>query len=161
MIIFVVVVVVVVVVLFACVTMQRKKELMCELKKKIRVSICLSLHFSITRDILILPRVTLHLRIAKRVGEDSCCRGGIVRSRFGFSRALLVRPESSTALWRFRVSTSNSPSGRSRPPTYTHIRHIYHTFAQQDIRVCEDDHFEPPKWQYTNPTALPLLRVSI
>ena len=48
MIIFVVVVVVVVV-LFARVTMQRKKELMCELKKKIRVSICLSLHCSITR----------------------------------------------------------------------------------------------------------------
>ena len=48
MIIFVVVVVVVVV-LFACVKMQRKKELICELKKKIRVSICLSLHFSITR----------------------------------------------------------------------------------------------------------------
>ena len=44
-----VVVVVVVVVLFACVKMQRKKELMCELKKKIRVSICLSLHFSITK----------------------------------------------------------------------------------------------------------------
>ena len=43
------VVVVVVVVLFACVKMQRKKELICELKKKIRVSICLSLHFSITR----------------------------------------------------------------------------------------------------------------
>ena len=41
--------VVVVVVLFARVTMQRKKELMCELKKKIRVSICLSLHCSITR----------------------------------------------------------------------------------------------------------------
>ena len=45
----IIVVVVVVVVLFACVKMQRKKELMCELKKKIRVSICLSLHFSITR----------------------------------------------------------------------------------------------------------------
>ena len=45
------------------------------------------------------------------------------------------------ALWRFRASTSNSPSGRSWPHTHTPIRHIDHTYAQQDIRVCGDDHF--------------------
>jgi len=39
----IIVVVVVVVVLFARVTMQRKKESMCELKKKIPLSLCLSL----------------------------------------------------------------------------------------------------------------------
>ena len=27
---------------------------------------------------------------------------------------------------------------------HTHIRHIHHIYAQQGIRVCEDDHFEPP-----------------
>ena len=59
------------------------------------------------------------------------------------SRALLVRPYSPKALWRFRVSTSNSLSGRSWPHTHTHIRYIYQTYAQQDIRVYEDDHLKP------------------
>ena len=45
-----------------------------------------------------------------------------------------------TALWRFRVSTSNSPSGRLAAYD-TPIRYIYQTYAQQDIRVCGDDHF--------------------
>jgi len=84
--------------------------------------------------------VTLHVRIANWVGEDSRCRGGIVNIRFGFSCALLERPEDSKALWRFRVSTSNSPSGRTRPQTNTQFRHIYYTYARQDIRVYEDDH---------------------
>jgi hypothetical protein len=97
--------------------------------------------------ILILARVTLHLRIANWVGEDSYCRGGIVNIRFGFPRALLERRPRPTALWRFRASTSNSLSGRSRLHARTHIRHIYQTYAQQDIRVYEDDHFEPPLWQ--------------
>ena len=97
--------------------------------------------------------VKFHIRIANGVGEDSRCRGGIVHIRFGCSRALLVRPLRPTALWRFRVSTSNSPSGRTWPHTHTHIRHIHHTYAQQDIRVCGDDHFEPPKRQFSNPKA--------
>ena len=63
--------------------------------------------------ILILMRITLHLRIANQVGEDSRCRGGSVHSRFGCSRARSVPPYSPTAIWRFRVSTSNSPSGRA------------------------------------------------
>ena len=49
-----------------------------------------------------------HLRIANRMVKDSYCRGGIVHIRVGCSRALFVRRESPKALWRFRVSTSNS-----------------------------------------------------
>ena len=49
----------------------------------------------------------LHIRIANHLVMDSCCRGGIVRIRGGCSRALLVRPNSPKALWRFRASTSN------------------------------------------------------
>ena len=102
----------------------------------------------------LVARATFHLRIANRVGEDSCCRGGIVNTRCGCSRALFVRPNSPTALWRFRASTSNSLSGRSWPHTNTHFRHIYHTYAQQDIRVCGDDHFSRPSGSYPNPKAL-------
>ncbi len=109
----------------------------------------------------LVARVTLHVRIANRVVEDSCCRGGIVHIRFGFSRALVEGPKSSKALWRFRVSTSNSLNGRTWPLPNTPMCHIDHTYAQQDIRVYEDDHFEPPKRQYQNPKALCLLRVSI
>jgi len=105
--------------------------------------------------------VVFHPRIANWVGEDSCCRGGIVNIRFGRSRVLLVRPNSSKALWRFRVSTSNSLNGRSRLQTYTSIPYIDQTYAQQDIRVYEDDHLKPPLRQYPNPKALSLLRVSI
>ena len=88
-----------------------------------------------------LARVTPRARIANLLVEDSCCRGGIVHIRGGRSRALLVRPKSPKALWRFRASTSNSLSGRSRPQTNTQLRYIYHTYARQDIRVCGDDHF--------------------
>jgi len=105
--------------------------------------------------------VKFHFRIANLVGEDSCCRGGIVHIRFGCSRALLVRRHCSKALWRFRARTSSSLIGRAWPHTYTQIRYIDHTYAQQDIRVCEDDHFEPPNGQLANSKALSLLRVSI
>ena len=111
--------------------------------------------------ILIMARVTLRARIASQVGEDSCCRGGIVHIRVGCSCARSIRRNSSKALWLFRASTSNSLSGRTWPPTYTHLCHIHHTYAQQDIRVYEDDHLKPPKRQYQNPTALWILRVSI
>ena len=97
--------------------------------------------------------VTLHVRIANRVGEDSRSRGGIVNTRFGCSSALLERRPRPKALWWFRVSTSNSPSSRSWPPTDTHLRDIDHTYAQQDIRVCGDDHFQPPTWQLKNPRS--------
>jgi hypothetical protein len=92
----------------------------------------------------LVARATFHLRIANRVGEDSCCRGGIVNTRCGCSRAQIERPNSSTALWRFRASTSNILIDRYMPPTYTHARYIHHTYAQQDIQVYEDDHFQPP-----------------
>ena len=90
---------------------------------------------------VLLPYITSLLRKINRVGEDSRCRGGIVHTRFGCSRALLVRPLRPTALWRFRASTSNSPSSRTWPHTNTHLRYIHHTYAQQGIRVCGDDQF--------------------
>ena len=108
-----------------------------------------------------LACVVLRPRIANRLVKGSYCRGGIVNIRFGCSTALLVQPESPTALWRFRVSTSNSPSGRTGPHDNTPIRYIYYTYAQQDIRVYEGDHFQPPMRQFSNPKALWLLRVSI
>ena len=73
-------------------------------------------------DAIILERVTLRVRIANWTGEDSRCRGGIAHSRGGCACALFVPPESSTALWRFRASTSNSPSDLPRPHTHTPIR---------------------------------------
>ena len=102
--------------------------------------------------------VALHVRIANLLVMGSCCRGGIVNTRGGFSCKRFVPPNSSKALWRFRASISNSPSGRSRLPTYTHLRQFDHTYAQQGIRVREDDHLKPLNWQYTNPKALWLLR---
>ena len=105
-------------------------------------------------DFIILVRVTLRVRIANPMVKGSCYRGGIVHIRFGYSCALLVRRPRPKALWRFRVSTSNSPSGRTWPPTDTHLRYIHNTYAQQDIRVYEDDHFQPRKWQFLNPKAL-------
>ena len=105
--------------------------------------------------ILILSRrVTRRFRIANHMVMDSCCRGGIVHIRFGCSRALFVPPKSPTALWRFRASTSNSLSGRTWLHARTQTRYIYQTYAQQDIRVCGDDHLQPPKRQFLNPKAL-------
>ena len=105
--------------------------------------------------------VALHVRIANQTVTDSYCRGGIVNTRFGRSCALFVRPQSPKALWRFRVSTANSLSGRSRLPFDTHIRYIYQIYARQDIRVCGDDFFELQNRQYPRPKALSLFRVSI
>ena len=87
--------------------------------------------------------VTRRVRIANRVVEDSYCRGGIVNIRGVCCSALYVRPNSSTVLWRFRASTSNSLIDLYMPPTHTHFRHINQTYAQQGIRVYEDDHFQP------------------
>ena len=101
------------------------------------------------------------LRETNRLGEDSRCRGGIVNTRGGCSRSRSIQTHRPKALWRFRASTSNSPSGLSRLHTNTQFRDIYHTYAQQDIRVCGVDPFQPPMRQYSNPKALCLLRVSI
>ena len=108
-----------------------------------------------------MRRVKFRLRIANCVEEDSYCRGGIVHIRGGCSRALFERRRRPKALWRFRVSTSNSPSGLLWLHTHTHLRYIYHTYAQKDIQVCGDDHLKPPNWQSNDPKALSLLRVSI
>ena len=106
-------------------------------------------------------RVTFHLRIANRMVKGSCCRGGIVNTRFGCCRALLQRRHRPKALWRFRASTSNSLSDLSRPHIHMKVRGIHQNYAQQDIRVCGDDHFESLSWQSKNPKALSLLHVSI
>ena len=103
----------------------------------------------------------LHLRKTSLLVMDSRCRGGIVNIPFGCCGALPIRRTSPKALWRFRASTSNSPSGRSRLHSNTKIRYIDHTYAQQDIRVCEDDHLKPPLRQLPKSKALSLLRVSI
>ena len=63
-------------------------------------------------DAIILERVTLRVRIANWTGEDSRCRGGIVHIRGGCSCVRGIRRPRPKALWRFRASTSNSPSGR-------------------------------------------------
>ena len=77
--------------------------------------------------------VALHVRIANRLVEDSCCRGGIVHTRCGCSGVpRILRPKRPTALWLFRVSTSNSLSDHSRPQGYT-FRRIHQIYAQQDI----------------------------
>ena len=136
----------------------------CFLSTTVCVCVCLCVVY-ITLILLILVRecvaISRRARIANLVGEDSCCREGIVNIRVDFSRERLVWPQSSKALWRFRASTSNSLSGRSWQHPYTPMRHIYQTYAQQDIRVYEDDHLEPPMRQLANPKSLWLLRVSI
>ena len=132
--------------------------------KAVVLNVCffVSLFLSFSLSLCVFMRcVKFRLRIANCVEEGSYCRGGIVNTRGGCSSERLARPQSSKELWRFRASTSNSLSDLSGPPTDTPIRHIYHTYAQQDIRVYEDDHFEPPDRQLPNPKALWLLRVSI
>ena len=49
----------------------------------------------------IMVCAVLRPRIANRVGEDSCGRGGIVNTQDVCSCAHIERPNSSTALWRF------------------------------------------------------------
>ena len=66
--------------------------------------------------------MTLHVRIANQVVMGSCCRGGIVHIRCVCSCELLERSNSPKALWRFRVSTSNSLSGLLWLPIHTHLR---------------------------------------
>ena len=83
-----------------------------------RVCVSLSLVSFITRFTMMMMMMTafcvvFHARIANQMGEDSSCRGGIVNIRDVCSCALSKAPQSSKALWRFRVSTSNSPSGRT------------------------------------------------
>jgi hypothetical protein len=89
------------------------------------VCICVSLSLSLLLQgiilILILERVTPRLRKTNQLVKGSRCRGGIVHIRVGCSRALLERPNSSKALWRFRASTSNSPSGQNMLHFYTHM----------------------------------------
>ena len=76
---------------------------------------CLSLSLCLPLCVSVFMRcVTLRVLIANRMVTDSSCRGGIVNIRDVCSCALSKAPQSSKALWRFRVSTSNSPSGQTR-----------------------------------------------
>ena len=139
-----------------------QKEILKNFNREVKSFYCAFLSLSdVTSFILMRTCAILHIRIANHLVMDSCCRGGIVHIRGVCSRVLFVRPNSPKALWRFRASTSNSLSGRSWPHTHTPIRQIHHTYAQQDIRVCGDDHLKPPLPQSKNPKALSLLRVSI
>ena len=71
--------------------------------------------------ILILMYVTLRARTANLLVTGSRCRGGIVNILGGCSRAHILWRQSPMALWRFRVSTSNSPSGHWRPHLNTQM----------------------------------------
>ena len=98
-----------------------------------RMYFCLSLFLSLSLSSCVFMRcVKFRLRIANCVEEGSYCRGGIVHIRGGRSRALFVWPQSASALWRFRASTSNSPSGRSWPHPHTHTG-IDYNYSQKDI----------------------------
>ena len=110
---------------------------------------------------MILVRVTPRARIANRLVKDSRLRGGIVNILSDCARVRIVRRESSTALWRFRVSTSSSLSDQFWPHTNTLIHRICRIFSQRDIRVCEDDRDELRMRQFSNPMALWRFRVSI
>ena len=125
--------------------------------KAVVLNVCffVSLFLSFSLSLCVFMRcVKFRLRIANCVEEGSYCRGGIVNTRGGCSSERLARPQSSKALWRFRASTSNSLSGRTRLHSNTPIRYIDQTYAQKGIRVCEDDPFEPPMRQSKNPKAL-------
>ena len=143
-----------------------QKEILKNFNREVKSFYCAFLSLSdVTSFILMMMMIwtcaILHLRIANRLVMGSCCRGGIVRIRGGCSRARSVWRPRPKALWRFRASTSNSPSGRTWLHPYTQIHRIDQIYAQQGIGVCGDDHFQPPKWQCPNPKALWLLRVSI
>jgi len=93
------------------------------------------------------PCVTFRARIANRVVKGSRCRGGIVNIRDGRTCARVVRRDYPTALWRFRASTSNSPSGHTRAHTHTHFLDIHHICVQQDTRVYVNDLLKLPMRQ--------------
>ena len=102
---------------------------------------CVSVKKSFVCLYVLMKCVTRCVRTANPMVMDSCCRGGIVHIRFGCACVRGISSNGTTALWRFHASTSNSLIGRSWPQTHTHLRYIDQIYAQQDIRVCEDDHF--------------------
>ena len=57
----------------------------------------------------------------------------------------LVRPNRPTALWRFRVSTSNSLSGRSWLHAHTHLRHIIILTLNKIFEYVEMTIFSRPR----------------
>ena len=80
------------------------------------------------------------LRIANHMVMDSRCRGGIVHIRVGCSRALCTARKFHGALavsCKYFKQSQVAVLGRNQ---HAHS-YIHHTHAQQDIRVCGDDHF--------------------
>ena len=95
--------------------------------------------------LILIPRcVTLHLRKTSLLVEDSCCRGGIVHIRFGCSCALFERASESHGALAVSCKYFKQSKWPFWPHFHTHLRYIHQTYARQDIRVCEDDHVEPP-----------------
>ena len=143
-----------------------QKEILKNFNREVKSFYCAFLSLSdVTSFILMMMMIRtcaiLHIRIANRLVMGSCCRGGIVRIRGGCSRARSVRPKSSKALWRFRASTSNSPSGRSWPHTHTHIAILIMLTLNKIFEYVEMTISSRPSGSSPNPKALWLLRVSI
>ena len=76
-----------------------------------------------------VARATLCARIASRVVTGSRCRGDIVNIRGGCYRVRIVKHNYPMALWRFRVKTSNNPSGHSWQHTDTPLCDTQHIYA--------------------------------
>ena len=113
-------------------------------------------------DAIILARVTLRVRIANRIGRGQLLsRRYCTHSGWLFSCASHTASYGPKALWRFRVSTSNSPSGRTWPhATRNSLIFIILTldkiFEYVEMTICSR-----PSGSILNPKALSLLRVSI
>ena len=83
--------------------------------------------------LILMMYITLRARIASRMVMGSRYRGGIVNIQIGCYRARIVKYNYPMALWRFRVRTSNNPSGHSWQHTDTYLRETYHICAQSGI----------------------------
>ena len=111
-------------------------------------ALCLSLSHSLKiLSLFVYPCIRVYrLRNTPPSYRQPSGRGQLFSRRYctqsGVSSVRAVRPRVPRRL-RFRVSTSNSLSGLSRPPT-TRQCQIDHTYVQQDIRVCEDDLLSRP-----------------
>jgi len=151
--------------------MQRKEKI-CELKKKSHPveSLFLSLF------ILVLQEQRVY--ISRAILFYSSTRSSPYSYRQPFGRGqLLSRRYCKHSVWLFTcafrtaswshgaLAVSRKYFKQSKWPFAAACQHatsLYLSiYTQQDIRVYEDDHFEPPNRQYSNTKALSLLRVSI
>ena len=98
--------------------------------------------------------VALHVRIANHLVEDSCCRGGIVNTRFGCSRARLVRPESQGALAVSCKYFKQSKWPFSAAYTHAHIAIFIKLTLNKIFEYVEMTIFSRPSGSSPNPKAL-------